>query len=104
MGIDRRGLIHYAICVIVHLVVLLETAVQYQFEFENPSTGSWLSHWQFSESSWRNSCFLFPFTKRQSITKAFVTQKSTQTLSHLGDMTIGADSLQRPHLVKEKAT
>ncbi len=34
---------------------------------------------------------MFPFTKRQSITKAFATQKSTQTLSHLGDMTIGAD-------------
>ncbi len=75
MVIDRHGLIYYAICVIVHLVVLLETAVHCQFEFENPSTGSWLSHWQFSESSWRNSCFLFPFTKRQSITKAFVYRK-----------------------------
>jgi hypothetical protein len=90
--------------VIVHLLVLLETAVQCQFEFLNPSTASCLSHWQFSESSWRNSLFLFPFTKRQSITKAFVTQKSKQTLSHLGDMLIGADGLQRAHLVKEKAT
>jgi len=104
MEIDRRGLIYYGIRVIVHLLVLLETAMQCEFEFKNPSTASCLSHWQFSESSWRNSCFLFPFTKRQSITKAFVTPKSTQALSHLGDMMIGADALQRPHLVKEKAT
>jgi len=95
MGIDRHGLIYYGICVIVHLLVLFETAVQCQFEFKNPSKASCPSHWQFSESSWRNSCFLFPFTKRQPITKAFLTQKSTQTLSHLGGMMIGADALQR---------
>ncbi len=34
MGIDRHGVIYYGICVIVHLVVLLEIVGQCQFEFK----------------------------------------------------------------------
>jgi hypothetical protein len=39
MGIDRHGLIYYGICVIVHLLVLLETAVQCQFKIQVQAPG-----------------------------------------------------------------
>jgi hypothetical protein len=48
--------------------------------------------------------FCSPSQNDGQLQKHLFTQKTTQALSHLGDMMIGADALQRPHLVKEKAT